>query len=184
MPHRVSRLAFPKQTNGDYQLECRTHAFDYLFPRRTWRECDLRVVRGRAVIATTNTGAAAWTQNLGAIVTAAPHFSEPRLTVGTSRNQVASLLALPGEISVVATTEHSPTAVASGTDGRYVIGDERGNLVLLNADGKQAWKFKNGAGSHSFLAKARIISPRLSTTLYIGFRGAGMWSGSAGSPAG
>jgi outer membrane protein assembly factor BamB len=78
-------------------------------------------------------------------VTAVPHFGSLKLTIGTDNKEIISMSGVSGEMSVVARSDHSPTAVFSGTDGRYIFGDERGNLVLLAADGDQVWKFKNGA---------------------------------------
>ncbi len=106
-----------------------------------------------AVSAITSTGETEWTRNLGAIVTAAPHFGERRLTVGTNKKEIVTVSVESGEISVVATADHSPTAVFSGSDGRHIFGDERGNLVLLGADGDQIWKFKNGA-KISFISRS------------------------------
>lgn len=94
-------------------------------------------------------GSIEWTQKIGAATTADPHFLSNRIVLATATNQVLAVTP-DGQTSILLKTEYTPTAILFESSDRYLIGDDRGNLVLSSAGGDAIWKFKHG-GRLSFL---------------------------------
>ncbi len=89
-------------------------------------------------------GAQIWNKHLGSRVTTEPYFTAGELAIGTDKKEVITVAGTNGKTAVVSTLQHLPSAVLIGPEKRYLIGDERGNLVSGTARSRR-WKFKNGA---------------------------------------
>lgn len=85
-------------------------------------------------------------------ITAAPAFFEERAILGTGDKQIVSISAKDVEVLNKFSIDFVPTALSVSKNGASLVGDERGNVALLNAnDGKAVWKFKSGAAVSSVL---------------------------------
>ena len=91
------------------------------------------------------TGEKKWTRLIGGKTTTPPFFSDDAVFVGTDRNQVLEIAAATGNSTAIAKSVGAPSVVYRDESGRILVGDDRGNLVLVSADGKRIWKFRNGA---------------------------------------
>lgn len=91
-----------------------------------------------------STGTVLWSQPVAG-VSAAPVTSNGNLVLGLSDNTVISISGGNGEINSRVQTKYIPTAIAPLDAGTIVIGDERGNLVSVDAAGDTNWKLRQGA---------------------------------------
>ena len=88
-------------------------------------------------------GSQLWTTNLGVPISADPQFSTGQIIVATAGKEIVKISA-GGSTAVVSKTQFTPTAVLVASSSRYLIGDDRGNILLM-AGGERDWKFRNGA---------------------------------------
>lgn len=117
---------------------------------------------GKNVVAVGSDGAASavdagkgeltWTAKVGSNVTSDPYFDEIGAAFGIARNEVVRIAGQDGSVRSLWKSKHIPTAVFVDTRGRMLVGDERGNLVSVSADGSRVWSFKNGARISRVLA--------------------------------
>ena len=98
-----------------------------------------------SISALTRAGEFKWKSDLLVEVTAVPTFDESGVDLGTAKNEVLAISAADGRARVAWTSRHLPTAVVIDSNGRLVVGDERGNLTLVSSDGDRVWRFRNGA---------------------------------------
>ena len=90
------------------------------------------------------TGAAAWSKNLGFRLASYPIFEQGALTIVTVNNELLRI-GERGEVSRIAKLDNTPSALFSRTDSGTLVGDDRGNLVFISPGDKRVWSFKNGA---------------------------------------
>lgn len=94
---------------------------------------------------TADKGLPIWKKEIGAKVTTEPQYRDRSALFGTDRNEILSVDVATGQFATIARTESLPTAVFPESSGRMLVGDDRGNLSFISADGKRIWKFRNGA---------------------------------------
>ena len=94
---------------------------------------------------TSSDGKIVWTSELGLGVTTDPIFHETNLRVGTKTNEVVDIDGQSGKVRKVWKSENVPTAILNDASGRLLVGDDRGNLTAVSADGDRLWNFRNGA---------------------------------------
>ena len=92
-----------------------------------------------------------WTSELGSGVAADPLFREADIRIGTRNNEVVGLDSQSGKVRKIWKSDHAPTAFLNDAAGRLLIGDDRGNLTAISADGNRLWNFRNGAQISSVL---------------------------------
>ncbi|MEO8573986.1 MAG: PQQ-binding-like beta-propeller repeat protein [Pyrinomonadaceae bacterium] len=90
-------------------------------------------------------GKLVWKTDLTSPITSEPNFLDTSIELGTENHEVVRISGSTGGVQVAWKSEYRSTAVLTGTAGRLLVGDERGNLTLISADGVKAWRFKNGA---------------------------------------
>lgn len=95
------------------------------------------------------TGSLAASQAVGASIVAEPLFGE-RLTLATEANNLIGVDIKTGAVKTLLRGSRPVSAVLVDSDGRMLVGDDRGNIFLTSADGDRMWTFKNGART-SFL---------------------------------
>jgi outer membrane protein assembly factor BamB len=127
-------------TNWSTEMSSSTLALGYLGG-------SIYVVSSTGSIAafTADKGRPVWKKEIGAKVTTEPQSSGRSILIGTDRNEILSVDVSTGQLATVARTESLPTAVFPESSGRILVGDDRGNLSFISADGKRIWKFRNGA---------------------------------------
>jgi outer membrane protein assembly factor BamB len=92
-----------------------------------------------------------WKADVASGVTSEPHFHEMGIELVTENREVIRVSPATGGSQVVWKSLYRPTAILSDQTGRLIVGDERGNLVLVAADGSRIWRFRNGAQISSAL---------------------------------
>jgi outer membrane protein assembly factor BamB len=127
-------------TNWSTEMSSSTLALGYLGG-------SIYVVSSTGSIAafTADKGLPVWKKEIGAKVTTEPQSSGRSILIGTDRNEILSVDVSTGQLATVARTGSLPTAVFPESSGRILVGDDRGNLSFISADGKRIWKFRNGA---------------------------------------
>jgi hypothetical protein len=100
---------------------------------------------GSIAAVTADKGLPVWKKQIGAKVTTDPQYSGRSVLIGTDRKEILSVDVSTGQLATVARTVSLPTAVFPESSGRILVGDDRGNLSFISADGKRIWKFRNGA---------------------------------------
>ena len=98
-----------------------------------------------SISAVTLTGDLKWRADLQIGVTSIPSFDESGVEFGTTRNDVVAVSGSDGRTRVAWKSAHLPTAVLGDSNGKFVVGDERGNVTLVSAEGNRIWRFRNGA---------------------------------------
>lgn len=97
------------------------------------------------------TGSAVWQKRLNVAVSGDPHFRPDAITLATADKGVISVAA-DGGTRTLFKTQRQPTSIMFESDGRYLIGDDRGNLVFTSGSKRPLWKFKHGARISYLLA--------------------------------
>ncbi len=90
-------------------------------------------------------GMLVWTTDLKSRVTAAPFFQDNGIEVATNKNEVLNLSGSEGKIRLDWKSPYLPTAILRDLNDRLLVGDERGNVIVISADGHRLWRFRNGA---------------------------------------
>jgi len=81
------------------------------------------------------------------MITARPSFSTHGTAFGTGNKQVFVISNDNGRVLFKSSTGFVPTAVSNPSSKALIVGDERGNVILLNTStGRSGWKFKSGGG--------------------------------------
>lgn len=101
--------------------------------------------RGWASSFAASDGKLAWSSDLGSGVLADPLFRDTEIKIGTKNNEVVSLDGSSGKPRKVWKSDYSPSAILNDSAGRLLVGDDRGNLTAVSADGDRLWRFRNGA---------------------------------------
>jgi outer membrane protein assembly factor BamB len=96
-------------------------------------------------------GKLVWKTDVKSRITSQPHFHEIGVELGTENRDVVRVTGATGGMQIVWKSPYRPTAILSDDAGRLIVGDERGNLVLVAADGSKVWRFRNGAQISSAL---------------------------------
>jgi outer membrane protein assembly factor BamB len=91
------------------------------------------------------TGKTVWQIDLRSLVVATPYFNESGIEIATNRNEVVNVSGTDGRVHVDWKSKYLPTAVLVDSNGRLVVGDERGNFVSVSSGGSRLWGFRNGA---------------------------------------
>jgi len=92
-----------------------------------------------------STGATLWSRTIAA-VSAEPVIADHKIILGTNDKFVIVVSVETGEITSRIRTKYIPTAVASPNAETIVVGDDRGNLLSVDAaNGGTNWKLRQGA---------------------------------------
>jgi outer membrane protein assembly factor BamB len=86
-----------------------------------------------------------WKRDLPSAPSSQPYFHETGIELATLNREIVKIGATSGTVEVAWKSENLPTAVLTDASGRLVVGDERGNLVLISPEGDRLWRFRNGA---------------------------------------
>lgn len=113
-------------------------------------------------------GAANWKADI-AEASAEPSFGNGTVLVGTASKRIYSVSQTErGRIVLNIETKWKPTAVALLGEGKFVAGDERGNIVAYHSNGSTDWRFKNGASiSHLTPTTDGILAASNDNFLYL-----------------
>lgn len=90
-------------------------------------------------------GNAKWSKSVGANITTAPVFGGASIFVGTDRKEVLAIDASSGNLTIAAKTASIPAVIFLDRSGRVLVGDDRGDLILMSSQGRRLWKFRHGA---------------------------------------
>jgi hypothetical protein len=96
-------------------------------------------------------GKVIWERELGASVTSSPMFGQKGIALGTESKEIYDIAVVDGSSRLLWKSEHLPTALFADDSGRLVVGDERGNVTAVAANGERSWTFRNGARISSVL---------------------------------
>jgi outer membrane protein assembly factor BamB len=89
-------------------------------------------------------GEVKWTRQIAAGFMAQPAFSAASVVVATTDKQIFRVSLATGEIESMRKVQQAVTALAAAADGELIVGDERGNVSLLNGKDRPNWTFKSG----------------------------------------
>lgn len=99
-----------------------------------------------------STGSILWKASFTGNLTAVPDIDYERIVVGTDQKEIISIDGRTGAKVMRSKTKFIPSSVLNYTQRAIAVGDERGNLILLeSATGKSIWKYKSG-GKISYIA--------------------------------
>ena len=98
-----------------------------------------------------NDGKLVWERELGATVTTSPMFGTKGIALGTEAKDIFEVALTDGSLRPLWKSDYLPTALTMDTAGRLVVGDERGNVTAIAANGDRSWTFRNGARISSVL---------------------------------
>lgn len=114
-------------------------------------------------------GKTVWKAPAFGTITAVPNFSTHGVVFGTAEKLIVVLSPSNGSVIFRKELNFIPTAVSNPALNVLIVGDERGNVVLLSAEtGRTTWKFKSGAGiSHVSMAKEGLIVTSLDNFIYL-----------------
>ncbi len=100
--------------------------------------------KGAIVAIDPRSGHVIWRQDIAAEVTSEPVFAETNLIVPARGKKVHILLNKTGEVTTTRTTQYEITAITQSRTNDIIVGDDRGNVSILNGREKPLWKFKSG----------------------------------------
>jgi outer membrane protein assembly factor BamB len=90
------------------------------------------------------TGAMKWKREIAEGFVAQPVFSGDKVLVGTTGKQIFGVSLSSGEIDSMRRLPFGITSMAEFTPREIIVGDDRGNVHLLNGTYRAPWKFKSG----------------------------------------
>ncbi|HKX84559.1 MAG TPA: PQQ-binding-like beta-propeller repeat protein, partial [Pyrinomonadaceae bacterium] len=123
---------------------------------------------GFALGISSESGATVWKTDLAAVA-AEPSFKNGLVLIGAGSTRIYLLsLAERGRIVLNIESRWKPKAVAILDHGRFVAGDERGNITAFHSQGSRDWKFKNGASiSHLTQTDEGILAASNDNFIYM-----------------
>lgn len=89
-------------------------------------------------------GTTKWRREIASGFVGSPAFGSAKVHIASSAKQVFTIDLVSGEIDSVRKTAHGITAVGVTAGGGMVVGDERGYVTSLAADGRANWQFRTG----------------------------------------
>jgi outer membrane protein assembly factor BamB len=97
-------------------------------------------------------GVVRWRREIAGAFVAKPFFSGDKALAATGGNQIFEISLATGEIGWMRKSDFVVTALGRTSGGAPAVGDERGNVSLLDPDSaKASWKFKSGGGISAIL---------------------------------
>ncbi|PYS97841.1 MAG: hypothetical protein DMF63_18410 [Acidobacteria bacterium] len=110
------------------------------------------VGEGGAISALTRLeGRIIWQRDIASPVTAEPRFGRSGVVLGNQNKEILNVSLTDGSSRQLWKSEFLPTALLVDASGRLVVGDERGSVIAISADGDRSWTFRNGARISSVL---------------------------------
>ncbi|MBC7898465.1 MAG: PQQ-binding-like beta-propeller repeat protein [Saprospiraceae bacterium] len=101
-----------------------------------------------------STGNILWKKSFQGNLTAPPKFGNDWIVFGTDKKDILVISSKNGETALRSDLKFAASAVSIPSEKTIAIGDERGNVNLIDVNsGKTIWKFKSGA-KISFLSSA------------------------------
>jgi outer membrane protein assembly factor BamB len=98
---------------------------------------------GQLLSLSQKTGSVKWSRFVG-VLTAEPVFTRGKILAAVEGQQLVTLSLDSGEIENTRKLPSNASVVVENGLGHAVMGDERGNVYLLNGTDKPLWKFKSG----------------------------------------
>lgn len=102
------------------------------------------ISRGGVVMAMDKAGSVKWKREVAEGFAAEPYIVPGKALIGTTAKQLFTINLTSGEIESMRRVSTDITAVAQTATGEAIVGDDRGNLTILNGAEKPVWKFKSG----------------------------------------
>ncbi len=127
----------------------------------------LAMVNGSLIVVSVNgivhsldgKGVIKWRREIAAGFAGSPAFGSDKLHVASTGKQVFTIDLVTGEIESIRKMPSEITAVGVAGGGTLAVGDERGNVTSLAADGRENWRFRTGARvSQIFAANGHLFA--------------------------
>jgi outer membrane protein assembly factor BamB len=120
-----------------------------------------------------------WNASIPGTLAGKPAIKNGSIAVAVNPNDLYTVSTDDGRIIRHSKIKFLPTAISFANDGSLLLGDERGNLVWLDAkDGDTVWKFKNGARiSHAVETDRGVLAASYDNFVYLltAYRGGVVW---------
>jgi outer membrane protein assembly factor BamB len=98
-----------------------------------------------AIVALSTEGRILWQKELGSAVTSVPNFGDRYVLLASDKNELAQIAGSDGSVDILRKMDFRVASVLFDHQRGLVVGDERGNLIALDLDGDERWRFRNGA---------------------------------------
>lgn len=122
-------------------------------------EGNIIVVSGNGVVQSIDAknGNIRWTRQVAEGFAAEPSFTDTSVTVAAIGDQIFEISLSAGEIRSMRKPAIRSTVVSASSDGKLIVGDERGRVYTFNGDDRAAWSFKTGGAISEILSVGENI---------------------------